>query len=288
VKSPRGPAAVSGDEGCKKATGAIAWKAQPEDDPRARRPAQVVSPNATLRGSREIGANTLISQQRFPRKKGGSRKGGGFTLIELLVSMAIILILIAVALPNYLSAQERARTVLCKSNLRALGQGLLQYKLDYNAFPPADGCAGEEPSQGRTCVGGGPAALGSWDGAPWILNELGYVPDREAFYCPVMAGLFPEEKEKVRYAYNSSAVDTGGANGGANHLDRDSGHLWLCRCAWLPASASFDPHSGLKYPHGNDLETGEEDVMENVLRINSVVEAVNGLAEFNQSTRGFR
>jgi prepilin-type N-terminal cleavage/methylation domain-containing protein len=211
---------------------------------------------------------------------------GGFTLIELLTVIAVILILIAIALPNFLSAQHRAKGVQSRSYLRVIGQALLTYKLDYNVFPPADGCAGREPSPDRTCAGEGPAALGSWDGVPWVLADLGYVKDREHFYCPLMVGLFPERKENVRFAYNYSDMSGGGASGGANNIEKDSGHLWLARCVWLPAWATFDPDSGLIYPMGDDLETGEEDVMENVVRINGVVETVNGLREFSQSVNG--
>ena len=191
-------------------------------------------------------------------------------------------------MPNFRNAQKRAQSVRCKSNLRVIGQALLSYKMDYNTFPPADGCAGDDPSPGETCAGEGPAALGSWDGIPWILADLRYVDSREVLYCPVMTGLFPEHKHKVRYAYNSSAVDTGGSTGGANNLEKDSGDLWLARCAWLPASATFDPQSGLKYPHGDDPETGEKDVMENVVRINTRVETVNGLRSFHESMNGYR
>lgn len=193
------------------------------------------------------------------------------------------MILISIAMPNYLSVRQRATEVKCKSNLHVLGKGLLMYKLDYGSFPLADGCAGEESSMGRTVVGSGPAAMGSWDGVPWILADLKYVDNREAFYCPALVGRFPAEKKKfLRYAYNSSAVDTGGAYGGANNLERDCGHLWLCRCVWLPASATFDRRCGLVYPSGHDPATGQKDVMENVLRINGTVETVNGYQEFLQ------
>ncbi|MCA9416953.1 MAG: hypothetical protein KC917_11810, partial [Candidatus Omnitrophica bacterium] len=121
---------------------------------------------------------------------------------------------------------------------------------------------------------------------PWVLADMGYVTDREYFYCPMMVGLYPDRKEKVRWAYNSSAIDTGFEQGGANNLERESGHLWLARCAWLPAFATFEPNSGLKYPLGDDLETGEKDVMENVLRINGTVETVNGLREYLQTVNG--
>lgn len=211
----------------------------------------------------------------------------GFTLIELLVVIAIILILIAIALPNFLSAQARAKNVHCKSNLRVLGQALFTYRIDYNRFPPADGCGGDDPSPDHTCLGQGPAALGSWDGVPWVLHDLGYVEDRDVFFCPVLRGHNPERKDHCRYAYNSSAADTGIEHGGANHFERDSGNLWLCRCVWVPAEASFHPESGLIYPHGNDLveydddlPTLRENAIENVLRIDNSVESCNGWREF--------
>jgi prepilin-type N-terminal cleavage/methylation domain-containing protein len=44
----------------------------------------------------------------------------GFTLIELLIVIAIILILISIALPNFLEAQARARLARVKGDLRSL------------------------------------------------------------------------------------------------------------------------------------------------------------------------
>jgi len=60
----------------------------------------------------------------------------GFTLIELLVVVAIIAVLVAILLPALQSARERARTVICESNLRSL---LLQnqfYADDNNGHVP--------------------------------------------------------------------------------------------------------------------------------------------------------
>jgi prepilin-type N-terminal cleavage/methylation domain-containing protein len=208
------------------------------------------------------------------------QRKSGFTLIELLVVIGVILILVAIALPNFASAKKRARAVQCKANLHLLGQALFEYKIDYRHFPLADGCAGVTATPGQTCVGNGPAAMGSWAGAPWILFDLGYIKERSVYYCPTLLDWFAEKRDNLRYAYNSSAADSGGSLGGDSDLERDSGHLWLCRCAWLPAEASFHPSSGLIYPGGDDLDTGEKDVMENVLRINGVVETVNGRADF--------
>jgi prepilin-type N-terminal cleavage/methylation domain-containing protein len=62
-------------------------------------------------------------------------KQGGFTLIELLIVIAIILILIAIALPNFLDAQIRARVVRAKGELRTLAIAMESYHLDWKYYP---------------------------------------------------------------------------------------------------------------------------------------------------------
>ncbi len=61
----------------------------------------------------------------------------GFTLIELLIVVAIIGILAAIAVPNFLNAQLRAKVARCKSDLRSIGMALEQYNLDQNYYPPS-------------------------------------------------------------------------------------------------------------------------------------------------------
>ncbi len=59
----------------------------------------------------------------------------GFTLIELLIVIAIILILIAIALPNFLEAQIRAKVTRAKGEIRTLGIAMEAYFLDWNYYP---------------------------------------------------------------------------------------------------------------------------------------------------------
>ena len=60
---------------------------------------------------------------------------GGFTLIELLIVVAIIAILAAIAVPNFLEAQVRSKIAICKSDLRTLALGFEAYHVDHNAYP---------------------------------------------------------------------------------------------------------------------------------------------------------
>ncbi len=64
------------------------------------------------------------------------RLSQGFTLIELLIVVAIIGILAAIAVPNFLNAQVRAKVARVKSDIRALAQAHEMYFLDNNSYPP--------------------------------------------------------------------------------------------------------------------------------------------------------
>ncbi|MEW6237296.1 MAG: prepilin-type N-terminal cleavage/methylation domain-containing protein [Candidatus Omnitrophota bacterium] len=59
----------------------------------------------------------------------------GFTLIELLIVVAIIGILAAIAVPNFLNARTRALVARCYSDMRAISMAFDMYNLDNNAFP---------------------------------------------------------------------------------------------------------------------------------------------------------
>jgi prepilin-type N-terminal cleavage/methylation domain-containing protein len=70
-----------------------------------------------------------------------------FTLVELLIVVGIIALLSAIAVPNFLEAQTRAKVSRTKADLRAIATGLETYRTDYSGYP----------------VVGNPAMPGSWD-----------------------------------------------------------------------------------------------------------------------------
>ena len=59
----------------------------------------------------------------------------GFTLIELLIVIAIILILIAIALPNFLEAQVRAKVTKVRGEIRTTAVALESYQTDWRTYP---------------------------------------------------------------------------------------------------------------------------------------------------------
>ena len=61
----------------------------------------------------------------------------GFTLIELLIVVAIIAILAAIAVPNFLEAQVRSKVSRTRADMRTVGVALESYRMDEEAYPPA-------------------------------------------------------------------------------------------------------------------------------------------------------
>lgn len=61
----------------------------------------------------------------------------GFTLIELLIVVAIIAILAAIAVPNFLEAQTRAKVSRVKADMRSAATAIEAYYVDNNKYPYA-------------------------------------------------------------------------------------------------------------------------------------------------------
>ncbi len=59
----------------------------------------------------------------------------GFTLIELLIVVAIIGVLAAIAVPNFLNAQTRAKVARVMGDHKSIGSALELYQLDHNRCP---------------------------------------------------------------------------------------------------------------------------------------------------------
>ena len=62
-----------------------------------------------------------------------------FTLIELLIVVAIIAILAAIAIPNFLEAQIRSKIGRAKADMRSIAAALEGYRVEQNGYPQGSG-----------------------------------------------------------------------------------------------------------------------------------------------------
>lgn len=121
----------------------------------------------------------------------------GFTLIELLVVVGIIGILSAIAIPNMLEAQVRAKVSRAKNDLRTLATALEAYHVEHHAYPEII------PSAADIMV----------DGGAWLMKPLTtpvayisslppdpFLPRDPEWFMPDL----DQPNHRVTYRYSSS------------------------------------------------------------------------------------
>jgi len=127
----------------------------------------------------------------------------GFTLIELLIVVAIIAILAAIAVPNFLEAQVRAKVSRVRSDMRSIGIALEAYFVDWNSYTVYD--AGDNP-QGTYA-----------QGCKWLTTPVAYmtmVPfDSFGDYRDKPGGTFINVKPMYELGTGDAATKTSSAQG---------------------------------------------------------------------------
>ena len=113
-----------------------------------------------------------------------------FTLIELLIVVAIIAILAAIAVPNFLEAQVRSKVSRAHEDMRSIATGLESYFVDNNNYPYDPGTGWIDPSgyygnpkfQGLRPITTPIAYLTSLPKDPFIPPTDNW-PDTYVYYC---------------------------------------------------------------------------------------------------------
>jgi type IV pilus assembly protein PilA len=97
---------------------------------------------------------------------------GGFTLIELMIVVAIIGILAAIAIPNFLKFQLRSKTGEAKTNLAALRTAEEGYFAEYGVFVPAPAAVPAAPGPSKQ----------QWPSPAAGFDTVGWGPEGEVYF----------------------------------------------------------------------------------------------------------
>jgi general secretion pathway protein G len=146
---------------------------------------------------KDLGKFPLFAKDKKSREVTPPMRTKGFTLIELLIVVAIIAILAAIAVPNFLEAQVRSKVSRVKADMRSLATAIESYYVDYNKCP----------YDGYTAGGPGIEGFGYWYLGPSVTTPIAYMTSvnfSDPFRDAVGAGL----AERLRYINTHSTWST--------------------------------------------------------------------------------
>ncbi len=76
-----------------------------------------------------------------PQSATGNRRSG-FTLVEVLVVISVIVLLLAILFPAFMSVRRNQKVRRTEATLGAIAGGVDAYQKDYGVYPPAEFAAG--------------------------------------------------------------------------------------------------------------------------------------------------
>ena len=129
--------------------------------------------------------SSLVS--RVQRRLDGEE---GFTLVELTIVMLIFGILLTIALPSYLSLQDRANKTAAKQNISQAMKAVIAYSNDNYSGSPADPDASVSTTDNgyanislTALATKYDASLPTTPGAPYVINPAGFAGGSATDFC---------------------------------------------------------------------------------------------------------
>ena len=103
-----------------------------------------------------------------------TNRKAGFTLVEIMIVVAIIGLLAAIAIPNFVKARKTAQLNACINNLRQIDAAKEQFALE-NKKKPGDACSLADVAPyrkgGTNCPATGDYTVGVIDTPPTCANS---------------------------------------------------------------------------------------------------------------------
>lgn len=125
------------------------------------------------------------------------KKYSAFTLIELLIVVAIIAILAAIAVPNFLEAQVRAKISRLKADQRSVATAIESYQVDYNQPP-------DDMETAAAFYSSSPYLQARWHWIKVITTPVAYMTSvPEDPFTPDDAGTFTDDRERRMMKYST-------------------------------------------------------------------------------------
>lgn len=94
----------------------------------------------------------------------------GFTFIELIVAMAIVAVVTAAALPDFLKTNETSRITSAKSSVSSITTAIMMFQADCGEYPATIAVL-------KAVKPAATAPVTATDKGPWLTNQAGSTAD---------------------------------------------------------------------------------------------------------------